>query len=172
MKKTGIFRRIDELGRVVIPKEIRRMLSIRDGESLEILVDGETIVLKKFHPLSNVQEIAEKLIDIYKTLNDSLILITDREKVIASSREEFINHKIDLNLENLIQARQSIANQKLNYNLGGIDMTGIYSICPIITEIDCVGLVIVFKDQLVNSIDNMNTARLFSKILSEKLNIC
>lgn len=63
MKATGVVRRVDDLGRIVIPKEIRRNLRIRDGESLEIFVDNNDIVLKKFSIMKNVDEYASNLVD-------------------------------------------------------------------------------------------------------------
>ena len=61
MKTTGVVRKIDDLGRIVIPKEIRRTLKIRDGESLEIFVDKEMVTLKKYSTMEDLQEVAQKL---------------------------------------------------------------------------------------------------------------
>ena len=64
MKSTGIIRRIDDLGRVVIPKEIRKNLNIKENDSLEIFIDGENIILKKYSNLSKVEKIFNKYINI------------------------------------------------------------------------------------------------------------
>ena len=61
--KTGVIRRIDELGRIVIPKEIRRSLRIKEGESLEILVDNENIILKKYSLIKNLNDFAQNITD-------------------------------------------------------------------------------------------------------------
>ena len=66
MKSTGVVRRVDDLGRIVIPKEIRRTLRIRDGESLEIFVDREMITLKKFSKMSDMNEVAKELVEMHK----------------------------------------------------------------------------------------------------------
>ena len=63
MKATGIIRRIDDLGRIVIPKEIRKNLRLRVGESLEIFIDGDDIVLKKFSVVSRISDLAQQLVD-------------------------------------------------------------------------------------------------------------
>ena len=85
MKTTGVVRRIDDLGRIVIPKDIRKSLRIRDGESLEFFVDKETISLKKFSTSADLSEIAQSLLDsIYTTINKS-IFVTDRDKFVAGS---------------------------------------------------------------------------------------
>ena len=75
MKSTGVVRRVDELGRIVIPKEIRRTLRIKDGESLEILVDKDMIFLKKFSKLSNMEDMAKQLSDVlYQSVNKNIFV--------------------------------------------------------------------------------------------------
>ena len=71
MKATGVVRRVDDLGRIVIPKEIRRTLRIRDGESLEIFVDREMIALKKFSKMSNMEDVSKQLADIFNNAINS-----------------------------------------------------------------------------------------------------
>ena len=85
MKATGVVRRIDDLGRIVIPKEIRRNLRIRDGESLEIFVDGDNIVLKKYSIMKNIDEYASNLVDSLYSLVKKSVVITDCDSVIACS---------------------------------------------------------------------------------------
>ena len=85
MKTTGVVRRVDDLGRIVIPKDIRKSLRIRDGESLEFFVDKETISLKKFSTSADLSEMAQSLLDtIHKTISKS-IFVTDRDKVVAGT---------------------------------------------------------------------------------------
>ena len=86
MKATGIVRRIDELGRVVVPKEIRRTLRIREGAPLEIYTGREgEIVLKKYSPMGDMTASAEKMTRILARLTGTLAMITDRDQVIAAS---------------------------------------------------------------------------------------
>ena len=69
MKQTGVVRKIDELGRIVLPKEIRRNLGIKDGESLEIFVDEKGVYLQKYSKISNLKEISKELcIDIFDVM--------------------------------------------------------------------------------------------------------
>lgn len=86
MKATGIVRRIDDLGRVVIPKEIRRTLRINDGESLEIYTGGEgEIILKKYSSIESIKEYARKYSEaIYETLGKA-VLVTDTDKIVSTS---------------------------------------------------------------------------------------
>src|SRR6056297_1277672 len=84
MKATGIVRRIDDLGRVVIPKEIRRNLHIREGEPLEIFVDKEgEIILKKYSPIGELASPANEYCDVLFEVLQTPILITDRDSIIA-----------------------------------------------------------------------------------------
>ena len=69
MKSTGVVRRIDELGRIVIPKEIRKNLRIKNGDNLEILVDGENIMLKKYSQIENLEKGIQEIEEIQKSLN-------------------------------------------------------------------------------------------------------
>ena len=97
MKSTGITRKIDELGRIVIPKEIRRNLGIRDGESLEIFTDEDSIILKKHSQMERFEDLGAKLGEIINTIFKVDVIITDREKVIvATNNKDLIDKKINL----------------------------------------------------------------------------
>ena len=87
MKDTGVVRRIDDLGRVVIPKEIRKNLKIREGDSLEIYINGEgLIVLRKHSPLNELSFLAKNYAKSILKQTDKHLIITDTEKVIAASK--------------------------------------------------------------------------------------
>src|SRR5690625_5329757 len=110
MKATGIVRRIDDLGRVVIPKEIRRTLRIREGDPLEIFVarEGE-VILKKYSPISELGHFATEYAD---ALFDSVqvpVFICDRDEVIAvsgDSKKEYLNKSIGRHVEEAIENRE------------------------------------------------------------------
>src|SRR5690625_2192480 len=109
MKATGIVRRIDDLGRVVIPKEIRRTLRIREGDPLEIFVarEGE-VILKKY---STINELGNFAVEYAEAIFDSLhypVLITDRDEIIAvsgTSKNEYLNKQIGAHIEEAIKER-------------------------------------------------------------------
>jgi len=111
MKATGIVRRIDDLGRVVIPKEIRRTLRIREGDPLEIFVDRDgEVILKKYSPISELGDFAK---EYGEALYDSLghpVLICDRDVFIAvagSSKKEYLNKNISSLVESVMESRSS-----------------------------------------------------------------
>lgn len=107
MKATGIVRKIDNLGRVVIPKELRRNLNIDEGTNLEIFVDRKgTVILKKYSPLAEIDQID----DYVKTLAETTecdAMIVDTEKVIASSIDN-VNHKLGKGTLEALEQRKSI----------------------------------------------------------------
>ena len=107
MKEIGVVRKIDELGRVVIPKEMRRSLGIRDGESLEIFVDNQSICLKKTSLLLSLENIATTIIQYaYDTMGLS-ILVMDRDKVVASLVPDYLNVLYNQTLNRLLEERES-----------------------------------------------------------------
>ena len=171
LKKSGVIRKIDELGRIVIPKETRRMLGIREGENLEILVDNNEIILKKYNHTKSLLDLGIHLIDIYSTVSDNYIIITDREKVLASN---FKNDLVDIPLNDemihLIDNREFFKENDKIIDLGEIQLRGNFVMCPIISDIDCLGLIILYSEKN-NLIDDVKGVKLISKILSEKLNI-
>ena len=87
MKNTGIIRKIDKLGRIVIPKEIRNSLRILDDDNLELLIDGENIVLKKFSYIKNIKNIAQTLLNSIKYTNEYNVIIYDSNSVIATTHK-------------------------------------------------------------------------------------
>ena len=85
LKSTGVIRRIDELGRIVIPKEIRRHLGIRDGESLEIFTEENQIILKKYSKVLEYADLSNKLCEIISSVMNFSMIITDRDKIVSHS---------------------------------------------------------------------------------------
>lgn len=111
MRATGIVRRIDDLGRVVIPKEIRRTLRIRESDPLEIFTDREgEIILKKYSPIGELSTFAKEYAEALAHTLNCLICITDQDQVVAAcgpSNREYLGKKISHELEEAITKRES-----------------------------------------------------------------
>lgn len=111
MKATGVVRRIDDLGRIVVPKELRRSMRIKEGESLEIFTEGtDRIVLKKYSPVQNVNEFVTEFVESIYAANKKDIVVTDNEKVIAAAgnyRKDIVGKKITMRLEDRLAKRQT-----------------------------------------------------------------
>ncbi len=118
MKATGIVRRIDELGRVVIPKEIRRTLRIREGDPLEIFTDRDgEVILKKYSPIGELSAFAREYTEsLFRTLGH-IALICDKDQIVSCSgapRKEMQDKPITQDLEQVLASRQTYV-----YNRGG-----------------------------------------------------
>ena len=112
MKATGIVRRIDDLGRVVVPKEIRRTLRIREGDPLEIFTDKEgEIILKKYSPMGELGTFAQQYVDAVAATLGKTVAICDRDQIIAaygSLKKEILGLPLHKGLEEVIHNRTSI----------------------------------------------------------------
>ncbi len=112
MKATGIVRRIDDLGRVVIPKEIRRTLRIREGDPLEIFVDRDgEVILKKYSPIGELGDFAREYADSLAEATGKIAMITDRDSIIAVSgapKREFLDKRISPAVERIMEDRKPV----------------------------------------------------------------
>lgn len=110
MKATGIVRRIDDLGRVVIPKEIRKTLRIKEGTPLEIFTDREgQIILKKYSPIGELTSFAEEYVDALVQTTGLAACITDRDLIVAASgsgSRELEGKEISAELDEIIAGRE------------------------------------------------------------------
>ena len=116
MKATGIVRRIDDLGRVVIPKEIRRTLRLREGTPLEIFTDREgEIILKKYSPMVELAAFATQYAEAMDQSTGLMVCITDRDQIIAVSggpKKDLMQKNISKQLEHAINERETIVASK------------------------------------------------------------
>ena len=145
MKATGIVRRIDDLGRVVIPKEIRRTLRLREGTPLEIFTDREgEIILKKYSPMMELTSFAVQYAEAMAQSTGLLVCITDRDQIIAvagGAKKELLQRNISRQLEQAINERNTVMaarDDKAFIHLVGISAQ---VVAPIICEGDAIGAV-------------------------------
>ena len=152
MKSTGITRRIDDLGRIVIPKEIRKNLKIKENEVLEIFINNDEIILKKFSPFNDSEKVLSDYIKVINDMTGNDVIITDRDKVILSTKkleEKLLNKKLSEYVNDLIENRsiclsndmkgiEVIDNEKIKQN---------YYFIPFIIDSDVVGSIIMFSSK-------------------------
>ena len=156
MKATGIVRRIDELGRVVIPKEIRRTLRIKEGDPLEIFTDRDELMLKKYSPIGELGEFAKEYADSLFEATGHIAAIADRDQIIAiagASKKDYLNKPIGAAIEQVMEERRAVVvgdtaihplfrgQAKENSVVEASFQSQI--IAPIIAEGDAIGAVIV-----------------------------
>lgn len=118
MKATGVVRRIDDLGRVVIPKEIRKTLRIKEGDPLEIFTDKEgEIILKKYSPIGELTEFATGYAETLAKTTGHIACITDKDTVIAvsgGSKKEFLEQDISEELERVMDDKERYTSKENN----------------------------------------------------------
>ncbi len=116
MKATGIVRRIDDLGRVVVPKEIRRILRIREGDPLEIFTDKDgEIILKKYSPIGELSSFAQQYVEATSQILGCPVCVSDRDQIIAVAgipKKELLGKSLHKELEEAINDRESIVAKK------------------------------------------------------------
>lgn len=152
MKATGIVRRIDDLGRVVIPKEIRRTLRIKEGTPLEIFTDREgEIILKKYSPIGEMGDFARDYAEAMSQIAGHTVIVTDREKVIAaagSMKKQYQDKTISRDLEEIMENRTAVNSAKtrkiISVAEGETPSEVQQIIYPILCESDVVGSVVMF----------------------------
>ncbi|HEY8449755.1 MAG TPA: stage V sporulation protein T [Bacillota bacterium] len=123
MKATGIVRRIDDLGRVVIPKEIRRTLRIREGDPLEIFVDRDgEVILKKYSPIGELGDFAKEYADALHDATGHIALVTDRDVIIAvagAPKKEFMDRRVGGSIEQAMREQRTIIVNRTNGGANG-----------------------------------------------------
>ena len=153
MKATGIVRRIDDLGRIVIPKEIRRTLHIRESDPIEIFTDREgQIVLRKYSPIGEMSTFAKQYAESLAKVSGHVTLITDRDLVIATAGggKQMLGKEVTRQLEDKMQNRESVCAGKDERSFVTVceNMEEEYAqqaIVPIICAGDVIGSVILMN---------------------------
>ncbi|MCL2829011.1 MAG: AbrB/MazE/SpoVT family DNA-binding domain-containing protein [Oscillospiraceae bacterium] len=149
MKATGIVRRIDDLGRVVIPKEIRRTMRIREGDPLEIYTekDGE-VIFKKYSPMGELADFAGQICETLSKTTGHITAVSDRDTIISISgapRKELLERRISNELEQIMEGRQVHVHSPgdgLRPAAEGVDKYGMSIAAPILSEGDVMGCVL------------------------------
>ncbi len=159
MKATGIVRRIDDLGRVVIPKEIRRTLRIREGDPLEIFVDRDgEVILKKYSPIGELGDFAQEYSDSLYETTGHVAIITDRDAVVAISgapRKQWVDRSIVSVVEKAMESRRTITTRKGEHPEDDQWEFAMQVIAPIISEGDPIGTVILGTNEQSRSLGEL-----------------
>ena len=153
MKATGIVRRIDDLGRVVIPKEIRRTMRIREGDPLEIYTekDGE-VIFKKYSPMGELSEFSGQICETLGKTTGCCTAVADRDSLISvcgAPKRELLEKRISQELEQIMEGRQVYQRKAGERSIPLTDNTDRYNIAiaaPIISEGDVMGCVLFFGE--------------------------
>ena len=156
MKATGVVRRIDDLGRIVIPKEIRKTLRIKEGDPLEIFTDREgEVILKKYSPIGELSEFATEYAETLAKTTGHIACITDKDTVIAvsgTSKKEFLEQGISRDLERVMDDKEAYISKENNdvsipvvQNEQTSRRNNSQVVYPIISDGDSIGSVILIS---------------------------
>lgn len=162
MKSTGIVRKIDELGRIVIPKEIRNVLNIQCNDDLEIYVDNYNIILKKYEKSGNLINYINKIVTFFNDYSDIKMYVTNKEKII--SQGDLLNVKLNAKLKELVEERKKYESDNLDLIL---NINGYFNIFPIIIDSDIIGLLVFVKEDNFTK-SEQNLCNIILKIVENK----
>lgn len=174
MSSGGIVRRVDELGRIVIPKEIRKIFRLYEGSTLEISVNkNNEIVLTKYSKIHNLSEYASVMCDAIYNALECGVFICDMENIIASNKKANVNKSLNENVINIFKNRKSCILQKkesmmMSLYIGDTYIYTSQGIVPIISEGDVVGGVIIYTTSDTELlINDLKICQVVASILGE-----
>lgn len=180
MKATGIVRRIDELGRVVIPKEIRRTLRIKEGDPLEIFTDRDELMLKKYSPIATLDKMSEATAKTLNELSGHLVLLCDTDEILAVCGEgrRIVGKHLSRDIDKVLKDRRSyLADRGEGGKILPIteeEEANYFAqlIVPIISEGDCLGAVVLLSVKEGVRIESaaIKLAQLTSEMLANQFN--
>ena len=174
MKATGIIRRIDDLGRVVIPKEIRKNLRIKEGDNLEIFVVNEDIILKKYSMMNKINDLAQELTDAIYTFMKHSIFITDTDSVVAGSgplKKKYLNENISNFVVESIKRRDKMLEnhfKEIEFIKDEI-ITCSYVMSTILVNGEATGMILIISEDEKLGESEMQMASIVSSFMTKYL---
>jgi AbrB family transcriptional regulator (stage V sporulation protein T) len=179
--KTGIIRKLDELGRIVIPKELRRRLRIKESEMIEIFTnDFGEIVFKKFSPIMDICGFAQTYTETLSEVSGHIVCVTDKEKVIAVSgcpKKAFVGRLVSSNFEKLVLSRNNLTSEREANNFVRVleeEQKHLYTyeqICPIVSNGDVEGSVIFLSLNTPMTEADTKLAEVAANVLGKQINV-
>ena len=169
MKATGIVRRIDDLGRVVIPKEIRRTLRIREGDPLEIFTDREgEVILKKYSPIGELSDFAKEYVESLHSSMEHITCIADRDTIIAVAggpKKELLDKRVSQSLEKIMEDKVTVVmsltgdNKMINITADeeGASRYTAATVAPVISQGDPIGAVLLLTKEANMTMGELET---------------
>lgn len=173
----GVVRRVDELGRIVLPREMRKMLDIREGVKLQIgIVEGDKFLLSKYCPMNNMRDYAPQVINAMESVIEHDILVCDLEQVVCASKKKYFDKKISGEVQDVFYKRDVVVKKSQDDSkiIQILNQFPINPICelfvPIIKDNDVLGgiIVIAMEDSCFDN-DTIKVAKSFAKFLADIL---
>ena len=174
MKATGVIRRIDDLGRIVIPKEIRKNLRIKEGDNIEIFVRDEEVILKKYSMMNKINDLAQELTDAIYTFMKYSIFITDTDCVVAGSgplKKEYLGKSISDFITDSIKRRNKMIEshfKELKF-VGDESITCSYVMSTILVNGEATGMILIISEDEKLGEAEMQIASIVSSFMTKYL---
>ena len=174
MKSTGVIRRIDDLGRIVIPKEIRKNLRIKEGDNLEIFINDEDIIFKKYSVIKKINDLAQELTDAIYTFTKHNVLITDNDIVLAASgslKKTYFKKPISNQIRKSIERREKI----LENHFKGLNLINeeeiecSYILSTILVNAEAIGMIVIISEKDKLSEIEMQLANIVTTFITKYL---
>ena len=177
MESKGIVRRVDELGRIVLPREMRKSLNVRIGTKLEIgIVDGNKFLLSKYSDIATLKEYSDAVADAIGVSIEHDVLISDMEDILSSNRKKYIGKHLTEEVQELIYAKEIVIKKKdsgsqmLEFFSGGQNDYSCQLIVPITKDGDAVGSIIILATENKCFDDShIGICKAFAKYLGDQI---
>lgn len=177
MEQKGIIRRVDELGRIVLPREMRKMLNIKVGSKLEIgIVDGNKFLLTKYSDMVSLKEYSEAITNAISVSIDHDVLISDMENILSSNRRKYINKQLSEEVQELIYKKDIVikkvdtGSEMLNFFPNTENEFCCQLIVPIVKDGDAIGSIIILACENKCFDDgSIKLCKAFAKFLSDQI---
>ncbi|MFQ6752589.1 MAG: stage V sporulation T C-terminal domain-containing protein [Clostridia bacterium] len=177
MECKGIVRRVDELGRIVLPREMRKSLNIRVGSKLEIgIVDGNKLLLTKYSDMITLKEYSDAVAEAISVSIEHDILISDMEKILSSSKKKYINKAMSEEVQELIYKKEIVikkqddGSEMLDFFNTGTNEYSCQLIVPIIKDGDAIGSVMILAlENKCFDDSSVKICKAFAKYLSDQI---
>lgn len=174
LKSTGIVRKIDSLGRIVIPKEIRKNLGIKDGEILEIFLEEEKIVLSKCSSLNSIEKYSSIISDIVYNITKKNIIITDNCLVLSTNKEisdDYVNKELSSNYLRVLERRENYSSiEKTRFDVIELDdVEKNYCLVPIVVQGELLGSLFLFSESEIITESDKTILKFVLKFLEKNL---
>ena len=170
MISTGVVRRIDDFGRIVIPKEVRKNLKIRENDDLEIYFDGENIVLKKVSSLKDINEILRIIVDSIYSIFKVKVIVTDKCNIIISAGNRLLNHEFSNDILQMFNEKKLVIEKNIvNFNIIDTELIKVsYVFEPIFSNGNIIGSILIYSDKPITDF-HKNLSRIISLFCSKYL---
>ena len=177
METKGIVRRVDELGRIVLPREMRKTLNIRVGSKLEIgIVDGNKFLLSKYSDMVSLKEYSDAVASAIAVSIEHDVLISDMEKILSSNKKKYVGKDLTEEVQELIYAKEIVikkqddGSEMLNFFVGSENEFCCQLIVPIIKDGDAIGSIIILATENKCFDDSsVKICKAFAKYLSGQI---